>query len=71
LNYAYLSLITPFIGRKFLKKYYDYPRITSIGKNLLEEVPEEDQGRKGDIQLINAWAETLGLDGWFVLHKVN
>ena len=69
INYAYLYLLYPITKEKYNKAYYAFPKIVSKGKRLLKLVPEKDKGRKGDIELINKWAEVLGVENWFVWRK--
>jgi len=69
INYAYLYLLFPITKEKYNKTYYAFPKIVAKGKRLLKLVPEKDKGQKGDIELINKWAEALGIEDWFVWRK--
>lgn len=63
--YAYLRGIGPIVGKRYDKAFYGRNSILNLGKKLYKFLEEEDRGYSGDIETINLWAKTLGIDGWF------
>ena len=69
INYAFLYKLFPITKKKYTKVYYDFPKVLAKGKRLVKIIPEADTGQHGDIELINAWSEVLGISDWFEWQK--
>jgi len=63
--YAYLRGISTITGKRYDKAFYGRNFILNLGKRLYKLLKEEDHGYSSDIETINLWAKTLGIDDWF------
>jgi hypothetical protein len=63
MNYAYLKHLGPILDRSFEKDFREYPDIVDLGETLSEILTDESLS---DVELINAWAQTLDIQDWFV-----
>lgn len=60
MNYAFMTRLTPIIGKGWKKSFKGRTEITTLGNKLLRAIPEKDEGLLQDIEILNTWAEILG-----------
>lgn len=65
MNYAFASFMESLIGKKYTTPYKrtKYPEVGAKLVKLLSDT--KDQGYEQDIEIINKWANILGLTDWF------
>ena len=63
--YAYLRGLTPVTREDYAPYFKKHQDIKKLGRKLYKHLEEEDKGFAQDIEIINAWAEILGIDSWF------
>jgi hypothetical protein len=62
MNQAFLTLLSPIIGKTWKRAFKGETEILKLGLSLFEMVPKEDKGLTQDIQLINKWANRIGIE---------
>lgn len=63
INYAFLTLLSPIVGKTWKKHFKGRSTIILLGNKLLKQISDEDLGLLQDIEYINAWARMLEIDG--------
>jgi hypothetical protein len=66
MTYAYARGIGTLLGTNFVQRYNNHQQIVRQGKKLYEMVDSDDDGmHRGDVFVIDRWAEALGIRDWY------
>lgn len=66
MNIAFFRIVGRYLGENFVKPYNNTPILLERGKKLANmTTSEQKDDYEGDIDMINRWADYLGLENWF------
>jgi hypothetical protein len=65
MNYAFFNILGKHFNDNYYLRKYDRSAYVDIGKRLVLLQQESEDSYKGDLDIVNKWAETLHLSHWF------
>ena len=65
MNYAFFKILSDHLNDGDLFKRYARSYYLDIGKDLIILQQDQENTYKGDVDIVNKWAEALGIANWF------